>query len=357
MYQAEGSAFIDTEGFDFFPVDNKRDLDEQYGGITSLVDFGDYKLYLIQENKVRVEPINRTVTNTADNSEVVMLSTNFVGSSGQYMPFANGSQHIRTVQSFNGTCFFMDAQRRMLCTFGNGGYSVLSQNDINKYFNETFASPDAIKEKDLIGIINSVQEKQQYWLIKTEDDRLSQKAIIYDVRGKNFNTRIDTGSDLILNGVSNGEFLFLNHGKSLFTAYTNAQFGYLLDKYRDSKFTIIINDYPSYTKTFNVMNFEMKGGFILNKDSIIGTTPNNFAGIQQTPNMLVWDSASGQIRPFQSRNFQYWLNRIRQNTTPKYKMRGDYMIVDFIVVNDVTDNREVSIASIITACEINARVR
>jgi hypothetical protein len=357
LYQAEGSAFVDTEGFDFFPVDNKRDLDEQYGGITSLVDFGDYKLYLIQENKVRVEPINRTVTNTADNSEVVMLSTNFVGSSGQYMPFANGSQHIRTVQSFNGTCFFMDAQRRMLCTFGSGGYSVLSQNDINKYFNETFASPDAIKEKDLIGIINSVQEKQQYWLIKTEDNRLSQKAIIYDVRGKNFNTRIDTGADLILNGVSNGEFMFLNHGKSLFTAYTNSQFGYLLDKYRDSKFTIIINDYPSYTKTFNVMNFEMKGGFILNKDSIIGTTPNNFAGVQQTPNMLVWNSASGQIPPFQSRNFQYWLNRIRQNTTPKYKMRGDYMVVDFIVVNDSTDNREVSIASIITACEINARVR
>ena len=51
------------------------------------------------------------------------------------------------------------------------------------------------------------------------------------------------------------------------------------------------------------------------------------------------------------------MNRIRQNTTPKYKMRGDYMIVDFIVVNDLSDNREVSIASIITDCEINASVR
>ena len=357
LYQAEGSAFIDTEGFDFFPVDNKRDLDEQYGGITSLVDFGDYMLHLIQEHKVRTEPINRTITQTADNQTLVMLATNFVGTSGQYMPFANGSQHIRSVQSFNGTCFFMDAQRRMLVTFGAGGYSVLSQNDINKYFKDTFGGNETIKEKYLIGIINTVQEKQQYWLIKTEADRQSQKAIIYDVRGKNFNTKIDTGTDLILNGVSNGEFLFLNHGKSLFTAYTNEQFGYLLDKYRDSKFTIIINDYPSYTKTFNVMNFEMKGGFILNKDSIVGTTPNNFAGIQRTPNMLIWDSASGQLPPFQNRNFQYWLNRIRQNTTPKYKMRGDYMIVDFIVVNDLSDNREVSIASIVTNCEVNARVR
>ena len=286
-----------------------------------------------------------------------MLATNFVGTSGQYMPFANGSQHIRSVQSFNGTCFFMDAQRRMLVTFGAGGYSVLSQNDINKYFKDTFGGNETIKEKDLIGIINTVQEKQQYWLIKTEADRQSQKAIIYDVRGKNFNTKIDTGTDLILNGVSNGEFLFLNHGKSLFTAYTNEQFGYLLDKYRDSKFTIIINDYPSYTKTFNVMNFEMKGGFILNKDSIVGTTPNNFAGIQRTPNMLIWDSASGQLPPFQNRNFQYWLNRIRQNTTPKYKMRGDYMIVDFIVVNDLADNREVEIMSISTDCETSYRNR
>ena len=355
LYQAEGSAFIDTEGFDFFPVDNYRDLDEQYGGITSIVDFGDYMLHLIQESKVRSEPINRTVTQTADNQTMVMLATNFVGSSGQYMPFSNGSQHIRTVQSFNGTCFFVDAQRRMLVTFGAGGYKVLSQDGINKYFKDVFGSPDTIKEKDLLGIINSVQEKQQYWMIKTKGE--TQDAIIYDVRGKNFTTKIDTGNDLILNGVSNGEFLFLNSGKSLFTAYTNDKLGYLLDKYRPSKFVMVVNDYPSYTKTFNVMNFEMKGGLILNKDSVIATTPSNLPNVtQQSDNLLLWDSASGQLPPFQNRNFQYWLNRIRQKDT-KFKMRGDYMIVEFEIVNDATDNREVSIASIITECEINARVR
>lgn len=357
LYQAEGSAFIDTEGFDFFPVNNKRDLDEQYGGITSLVDFGDYMLHLIQESKIRTEPINRTVTNTADNKDVVMLSTNFVGSSGQYMPYSNGSQHIRSVQVFNGVCFFMDAERRMLVTFGSGGYSVLSQTDINKYFLDTFANPHTIKEKDLIGFINTDQEKQEYWLIKTiNGEQRTQSGIIYDAKAKNFKTKIDTETDLILNGVSNGEFLFLNSGKSLFTAYTNDKLGYLLDKYRKSKFSIIVNDYPSYTKTFNVMNFEMKGGFILNKDSIFATTPNNFAGIQQTPDMLIWDSSTGQLPPFQNRNFQYWLNRIRQADT-NYKLRGDYMQVDFIINNDATDNREVSIASIVTACEINARVR
>ena len=355
LYQAEGSAFIDTEGFDFFPVDNYRDLDEQYGGITSIVDFGDYMLHLIQESKVRSEPINRTVTQTADNQTMVMLATNFVGSSGQYMPFSNGSQHIRTVQSFNGTCFFVDAQRRMLVTFGAGGYKVLSQDGINKYFKDVFGSPDTIKEKDLLGIINSVQEKQQYWMIKTKGE--TQDAIIYDVRGKNFTTKIDTGNDLILNGVSNGEFLFLNSGKSLFTAYTNDKLGYLLDKYRPSKFVMVVNDYPSYTKTFNVMNFEMKGGLILNKDSVIATTPSNLPNVtQHSDNLLLWDSASGQLPPFQNRNFQYWLNRIRQKDT-KFKMRGDYMIVEFEIVNDATDNREVSIASIITECEINARVR
>ena len=357
LYQAEDSAFIDTEGFDFFPVNNKRDLDEQYGGITSLVDFGDYMLYLIQESKIRQEPINRTVTNTADNQNVVMLSTNFVGSSGQYMPYSNGSQHIRTVQSFNGVCFFMDAKRRMLVSFGAGGYNVLSQNDINKYFLDTYANPHTIKEMDLVGFINTDQEKQEYWLVKTINNEIrTQSAIIYDAKAKNFKSKIDTGTDLILNGISNGEFLFLNSGKSLFTAYTNDKLGYLLDKYRDSKFTIIINDYPSYTKTFNVMNFEMKGGFILNKDSIFATTPNNFAGVQQTPDMLIWNSASGQTPPFQNKNFQYWLNRIRQAGT-QYKLRGDYMIVDFTIVNDLADNREVSIASIVTDCEINAPVR
>jgi len=120
---------------------------------------------------------------------------------------------------------------------------------------------------------------------------------------------------------------------------------------------MVVNDYPSYTKTFNVMNFEMKGGLILNKDSVIATTPSNLPNVtQQSDNLLLWDSASGQLPPFQNRNFQYWLNRIRQKDT-KFKMRGDYMIVEFEIVNDATDNREVSIASIITECEINARVR
>jgi len=354
LYEAENSAFVNTEGFDFFPVNNKKDLDEQYGGITSLVDFGDYLLYLIQESKVRKEPINRTITQAADGQTQILLSTEFVGSSGEYLVFSNGSQHMRTVKYFNGTCFMLDARRRMLVAFG-GGYDVLSEKGVNRYFLENYANSHLLKEKDIIGIINSNQEKEEYWLVK--NDLVKPTTIIYNSKTKNFKTRINVGTDAILNGLSNGEFMYLMHDKSLFTAYTNDKFGYLLDKYRPSVFKPIINDYPSYTKTFNVMNFDMKGGFILNKDNAFAVTPSNIAGIlQETPDMFIWDASTGQLRPYQNRNFQYWLNRIRQKDT-HFKLRGDYMEVEFTINNDEADNREVGIVSIVTDCELNARVR
>ena len=354
LYEAENSAFVNTEGFDFFPVNNKKDLDEQYGGITSLVDFGDYLLYLIQESKVRKEPINRTITQAADGQTQILLSTEFVGSSGEYLVFSNGSQHMRTVKYFNGTCFMLDARRRMLVAFG-GGYDVLSEKGVNRYFLENYANSHLLKEKDIIGIINSNQEKEEYWLVK--NDLVKPTTIIYNSKTKNFKTRINVGTDAILNGLSNGEFMYLMHDKSLFTAYTNDKFGYLLDKYRPSVFKPIINDYPSYTKTFNVMNFDMKGGFILNKDNAFAVTPSNIAGVlQETPDMFLWDASTGQLPPYQNRNFQYWLNRIRQKDT-HFKLRGDYMEVEFTINNDEADNREVGIVSIVTDCELNARVR
>jgi hypothetical protein len=105
------------------------------------------------------------------------------------------------------------------------------------------------------------------------------------------------------------------------------------------------------------MNFDMKGGFILNKDNAFAVTPSNIAGVlQETPDMFLWDASTGQLRPYQNRNFQYWLNRIRQKDT-HFKLRGDYMEVEFTINNDEADNREVGIVSIVTDCELNARVR
>lgn len=354
LYEAENSAFVNTEGFDFFPVNNKKDLDEQYGGITSLVDFGDYLLYLIQESKVRKEPINRTITNIADNQTQILLSTEFIGNSGEYLVFSNGSQHMRTVKYFNGTCFMLDAKRRMLVAFG-GGYDVLSEKNMNRYFLENYADSHLLKEKDILGIINSNQEKEEYWLVK--NDLVNPTTIIYNSKAKNFKSRINVGTDAILNGLSNGEFMFLMHNKNIFTAYTNNQFGFLLDKYRPSTFKMVINDYPGETKTFNVMDFEMRNGFILNKDNAFAEATSLVTNnVQQTPDMFFWNNATGQLAPLQLRNFRYWLNRIRQKDT-KFKLRGDYMEVEFTINNDLADNREVGIAGITTECEVNARVR
>jgi hypothetical protein len=120
---------------------------------------------------------------------------------------------------------------------------------------------------------------------------------------------------------------------------------------------MVINDYPGETKTFNVMDFEMRNGFILNKDNAFAEATSLVTNnVQQTPDMFFWNNATGQLAPLQLRNFRYWLNRIRQKDT-KFKLRGDYMEVEFTINNDLADNREVGIAGITTECEVNARVR
>ena len=119
----------------------------------------------------------------------------------------------------------------------------------------------------------------------------------------------------------------------------------------------MVNDYAGFVKIFNVFNFEMKGGFLINKDLGTAFVPSVSPSIpNQEADLLIHDVNSIAPAPFQMRNFQYWLNRIR-NKQDRSKLRGDYMEVEFTIVNTLADNREVEIMSISTDCETSYRNR
>jgi len=101
----------------------------------------------------------------------------------------------------------------------------------------------------------------------------------------------------------------------------------------------------------------MKGGFLVNQDRGTATVPAvSLDRNDQIADLLIHDVNSIAPPPFQIRNYQYWLNRIR-NKNDRSKLRGDYMEVEFIIANDATDNREVEIMSISTDCETSYRNR
>lgn len=357
LYQADGSGFIDTDGFSRFAVLNRRDLDEQYGQIIKLIDFGTQKLNAIQEHKVRIEPIGVDRVESGDNKTLVLGTASVIGNGGYYLPFNNGSQHIRSVKAHNGMCYFIDAKKQQVISFSDGAFDFISEQDMITYFKNMLFNDTAIREIDLSGYIDATQDNMEYIISKRSHSSTPQDIAVFNAKNKRFKTRIDIGDDVILNGVYAGQQLHLLNKNKIYTAYTNNQRGLWFGNYRNSSFKFVVNDYPGFVKIFNVFNFEMKGGFIVNKDTGTAFVPSISPAIpSQVANLLMHDVNSIAPPPFQMRNYQYWLNRIR-NINDKSKLRGDYMEVEFVITNDLTDNREVEIMSISTDCETSYRNR
>ena len=350
LYQADGSGFIDTDGFSKFRVLNRKDLDEQYGGITKLVDFGGNYLHAIQERKVRVDPIGRDIVESGDNRALVLGTASVVGNGGYYLPYDNGSQHIRTVKYHNGNCFFIDAKKQQMVSF-NGTAFDFPSNKITKYFKDLLYQYTLIREVDLSGYIDATQDNMEYTIVKRQHGTIPQDIMVFNPK-VGFKTRINLGGDILLNGVYANQELYLLNENKVYTAYTNSQRGLWFGNYRNSSFKFIVNDYEGFVKVFNTFNFDMKGGFIVNKDLGTAYVPNE---VDQFANLLVHNNDITPP-PFQYKNFQYWLNRLR-NDIDRSKLRGKYMEVEFTIINDLIDNREVSIMSIQTECEISYRSR
>jgi hypothetical protein len=357
LYQADGSGFIDTDGFSRFAVLNRKDEDEQFGQIIKLIDLGGNNLYAIQERKVKAEPIGIDMVQQGDNRSLVLGTASVIGNGGYYLSFNNGSQHIRSVKSHNGNCYFVDAKKQQAISFADGGFEFISEQNMITYFKNLLFNDTQIREIDLSGYIDATQDNMEYIISKRVHSSTPQDIVIFNAKNKKFKTRINIGDDILLNGVYAGQQLYLLNKGSVYTAYTNNQRGLWFGNYRNSSFKFVVNDYAGFVKIFNVFNFEMKGGFLINKDLGTAFVPSVSPSIpNQEADLLIHDTSSIAPPPFQMRNYQYWLNRIR-NKTDRSKLRGDYMEVEFVIANDATDNREVEIMSISTDCETSYRNR
>lgn len=348
LYQADGTGFVDTDGFNTFRTLNRFDLDEKYGAITALMDFGDDGIHSVQEFKIRFDPVGRDIAETADGKVLVLGSASVIGRGGFYFGYDNGSQHIRTIKQHNGVCFMVDAKKREVLMFGSrgSGFKVISDVRATSYFNKVLR--DDAEEMALSGYINPTSNANHYWFVRNDGE---QKAILYSLALGAWEREADM--DKIHHAVfANKEFYIA--ANRIYEAHTGDKNGRLLGSYKDSLFRIIINSNIEFVKVFNTQVFNMRGGFIVNKDlgtfespSILPTIPNYFT------DELLKHTSYITPPPFQPKNYQFWLNKIR-NKDDNNRIRGHYGEVEYIIKNDETD-RDVIIDSIATLCEVSYR--
>lgn len=340
LYQADGTGIIDVDGFSKFRVLNRFDLDEQYGGITSIIDFGDDGLHSIQETKVRFDPVGRDIAETADGNALVLGADAVIGKGGYYLGYDNGSKHMRTIKKHNGVCFFIDEKKKEVCMFGSRGsaFNIISNKDAITFFNKFLK--DRIQEHNLIGIIDPDINSNDYWVINNQTN----EAIIYSLSLDRWMSEIDFPR--IYNGTYAGKSLYLL-GNNVHKAYHGITGNYL-DEFRDSKFSLCANGNPDIMKVFNTQNFEMEGGFLINKDIIkINGKPVSPNDIVYNPNLLLHTSYI-QPSPLLSKNGQYWLNRIRNEN--KTRVKSAWVLFEYTIKND---GRDISIQSIYTDAELS----
>ena len=348
LYQADGTGFVDTDGFNTFRTLNKFDLDEKYGGITSLVDFGDDGIHSIQEFKVRFDPVGRDIAETADGKTLVLGSSAVLGRGGFYLGYDNGSQHIRTIKQHNGICFFVDAKKKEVVMFGSrgSGFKVISDIRATSYFN-THLKQDA-EEQFLSAYINPSSNANHYWFVRNDGE---QKVILFSLALGAWEREVLC--DKIYNATFANKEFYISASR-IYEAHTGSINGKLLGEFKDSLFRMILNKSVEFVKVFNTQVFNMQGEFIINNDigifespSIISTIPNYFT------DELLKHTSYITPPPFQTKNYQFWLNKIR-NKADNNRIRGHYGEVEYIIKNNDT-NRRILIDSITTLCEASYR--
>lgn len=334
IYQATDSAFFDTDGFSIFSPLSRQDLDEQYGGINGLVDFADPTLHFIQERKVRVEPVGRDFIERGDDgTQLILTDGTVVGKGGYYLPYQSGTQHMRTVQSYNGVCFYADQINKRVAMFGARGSEFKFVSDIGQitFFN-SFLEQD-IKEKDLFGFMDTSNLKQHYHLIKNV------KEIILDVEyekslGNIFNLRTATWeskseSRKFLAGITIENILYALT-KEIWRYYKGNGYGELFNENVVSKFSIIASPADAaYTTVFDSIVLNKEGTLTANVDSCNVSWYDKVLNLQKGADVLAVSSYLYPT-PIAPKNNRWWINRIRDNGE---KARGTSYVVEFVIRN------------------------
>lgn len=347
IYQAESNEFSYVDGFSTFPVLNRKDLEEKFGSITKIVDFGDEGLHFVQERKIKFDPINRNIIQDAGGALTVTLGESVVGAGGIYLSFDSGSNHIRTVKSINGTCFYVDIRNRQIISFGSKGsnFKAISDVGFTKFVQEYLLGETSIPEYKISGHIDFTSDNNEYLVVNRNSGKLP-STIVWSDKLQGWKTKIDTGQDKIMDAITAGQFFFWLNNKSIYEAYADDKRGYLFDNYYNSKLTFVSNKLNEFVQFLDSMRWNMFGGFKVDIDSIVVTVEGDgLIPDQISFNML--EQRGTRPSPITMSNYQYFTNWIRNKET-KGKLFGRTFTIEITIDNSEENNRPVEIVEVET---------
>ena len=329
IYQATDSAFFDTDGFSVFRPLSRRDLQEEFGGITGIVDFGDPTLHFIQERKVRVEPIGRDLIERNEGAEMILTDGSIVGRGGQYLPFTSGCQHMRTIKQYDGMAFFADQINRRVVMFASRGanWKFINEDQQISFFN-TFLENEYL-EPELFGIIDTNNIKQQYILV---GNGKNSRANIYTIKSGVWESRLST--ELFNAGVTVENILYAAT-KDLWAFYKGdipqQLYGYMFGQKVNSIFSFIASPAnAAYTTVFDSIVLNKEGDLVANVDSCIVRAYDKVTDTEKLTDSLAVTSYLYPT-PIAPKNNRWWINRIRFDGE---RARATSYVVEFVIRNE-----------------------
>lgn len=325
IYQATDSAFFDTDGFSIFQPLSRQDLDEQYGGINFIADFADPTLHFIQDRKIRIEPVGRDfIERGEDGTQLILTDGTVVGRGGFYLPYQSGTQHMRSVQVYNGMCFYADVINRRIAMFGarGAGFKYISEAGQITFFN-AFLNEE-ISETALFGYIDSSNLKQHYVIMR----KLKKcEGNSYAIRQGFWEAQIKSNEFHAGLSIENKLYAL---DKDLWQFYDGTGYGNLFGANVDSVFSIIASPAnAAYTTVFDSIVLNKEGTITANVDECNVEWYDKVINQQKTTDALQVTSYL-YPSPIAPKNNRWWINRIRYQTE---KARATSYLVEFVFKN------------------------
>jgi hypothetical protein len=238
---------IDYNGLSTFNLAtaNYVDLKKEYGSITGLHEHIG-RLLVLQDDKIGVIEVNRSITSTADGAQQINLVDNFLHSAS-YNAYAGdwGSISDWAFTSFGNTKYMVDKKRKTIIRLSADGLTDISRYFMESYFNGLSTSTD---KYDYIAAFNP--ENSEYWLY---DDNKNE-IVIHDEKAGGW-TRLIT--DIELEGMeSYNGIVYTFDGDKVYSHMTGSSFGSIHGEQKTFKLQYIENQESGYPKVHNSIELE-----------------------------------------------------------------------------------------------------
>ena len=119
----------------FFPY---KDFPTKYGQVTYLNDGGE-AAYVMQEKRVCLQPISRTLIESAGDGQLV-TSTNVMGTETYFSGMFGPGRNPESVSARFGKTYFADVESGKVIELSRNGLVPISDKSMSSYFKSTFAS-------------------------------------------------------------------------------------------------------------------------------------------------------------------------------------------------------------------------